>query len=140
MSYSCIHHAMLENPVEITENPWNYRTFNNPLKSNVLLELSNDWNYMEFTGTNILREMVQKRSKISQNGQKSISNIEFGVTLDKNCSGHSLPMVLIDFDTDLIDYTNFFKYKIGNFPGNFLQNREFSRKIGNFLRNFREFS
>ena len=113
---------MLENPVEITENPWNYRTFNNPLKSNVLLELSNDWNYMEFTGTNILREMVQKRSKISQNGQKSIPNIEFGVTFDKNCSGHPLSMVLIDFDTDLIDYTNFYR----------IQNREFSRKSGIF--------
>ena len=73
-----------ENPVEITENPWNYGTFNNPVKSNVLLELSNDWNLLEFTGTNILRVMVQKRSKISQNGQNRISIIEFGVTFDEN--------------------------------------------------------
>ena len=62
----------LENPVEITENPWNYHTFKNPLKSNVLLELSNHWNLLEFTGTIKWYETVQKRSKISQIGQKSI--------------------------------------------------------------------
>ena len=61
--------------MEITENPWNYRTFRNPLKSNVLLELSSYWNLLEFTGTNILRAIVQKRSKISQNGTDSISGI-----------------------------------------------------------------
>ena len=70
--------TILENPVKITENPWNYQTFRNPLKCNVLLELSNHWNLLKFTGTNIARAMVQKRSKISQNGQNSISNIAFG--------------------------------------------------------------
>ena len=131
--------AMLENPVEITENPWNYRTFNNPLKSNVLLELSNDWNYMEFTGTNILRAMVQTRSKISQNGQKSISNIEFGVTFDKNWSGNPLSMVLIDFDDDLIDYTNFYQIQNREFSRKFPGNREFSRKFpGNFPKVYLE--
>ena len=119
---------MLGNPVEITENPWNYRTFRNPLKSNVLLELSIHWNFLEFTGTNILR--------ISQNGQKSTSGIKFGVTLDRNCSRHPLSMVWIDFDTDLIDIPKILNRKSGNFPGNW----EFSRDIGKFLGNFREFS
>ena len=52
-----------------------------------------------------------------------------------------LPMVLciIDFDTDLIDYPRFFKYKIGNLPENFLEigNRIFL-EIGNFLQVYLE--
>ena len=45
-----------------------------------------------------------------------VSNIEFWVTCDKSCSRHPLSMVLIGFDTDLIDYP----------PQNLIQNWEFS--------------
>ena len=49
-------------------------------------------------------------------------------------------MVFINFDTDLIDYPKSVLRKIGKFPGKSRIFSEISRKIRNFLGNFREFS
>ena len=49
-------------------------------------------------------------------------------------------MVFIDFDTDLIDYPKSVLREIGKFPEKSGIFSEISRKIGNFLGNFREIS
>ena len=84
--------------MEITETPWKYHTFRNQKSIKIQrFTGTNDRNLVEFTGTNILRVMVQKRSKINQNCQSVMSNIEFVVTFDKNFRKrkHPLSMVLI---------------------------------------------